>query len=57
MPGGAMVRESAEGSSYQGEPRVPTTRPCEGTGGKFVGMSRICEDTNTGDGNLGCKNQ
>ena len=36
------------------EPRVPTTIPCKGTGGKFVGMARICVDTNTGDGNLGC---
>ena len=36
------------------EPRVPATRPCEGTGGKLEGMARNCEDTNTGDGNLGC---
>ena len=53
VPGGAIVGESAEESSCQGEPHVPTTRPCEGTGRKLVGMARICEDTNTGDGNLG----
>ena len=35
------------------EPRVPTMRPCKGTGRKFEGMARICVDTNTGDGNLG----
>ena len=46
VPGGVVARESAEGSSCQGEPRVPTTRPCEGTDGKLVGMARNCEDTN-----------
>ena len=35
------------------EPRVPTTIPCKGTKRKLEGMARICEDTNTGDGNLG----
>ena len=42
----------------RGVPAKGATRPnhetVQGHEGKFVGMARICVDTNTGDGNLGC---
>ena len=42
----------------RGVPAKGATRPnhetVQGHEGKLVGMARICEDTNTGDGNLGC---
>ena len=46
------------GNRQRGVPAKGATRPnhgaVQGHERKFVGMARICEDTNTVDGNLGC---
>ena len=52
MPGGAIVGDSAEVVPAKGATR-PNRDTVQGHARKFVGMARICVDTNTGDGNLG----
>ena len=46
------------GNRQRGVPAKGATRPnhetVQGHERKLEGMARICEDTNTGDGNLGC---